>query len=239
MVTPIDSIKPKSSAMRISVVIPALNEEKSIATTLATLAPLKPHELIIVDGESSDRTVEICNGLGATVLSSPRGRGLQMNHGALQATGDVLLFLHAGTRLPSSAFDDIFHALREHQCVGGRFDVKLDGGHWMFGVIGAMISLRSRLSRVATGDQAIFVRREIFGELGGFPNIPLMEDVAFSQALKRRGTIACLRSRVLTSARRWEKEGIWGTIFKMWTLKSLFLAGISPGRLKRYYGDTR
>jgi len=231
--------KIKISPMRISVVIPVLNEEKSIATTLAALAPLKPHELIVVDGGSSDRTVEICSRLGATVLSSARGRGVQMNHGARQATGDVLLFLHADTRLPGSAFGDILHALRQPQCVGGRFDVKLDGTHWMLGVIGTMISLRSRLSRVATGDQAIFVRREIFGELGGFPNVPLMEDVAFSQALKRRGRIACLRSRVLTSARRWEKDGIWGTIFKMWMLKSLFLVGIPPGRLKRYYGDTR
>jgi len=109
----------------------------------------------------------------------------------------------------------------------------------MLGVIGAMISLRSRLSRVATGDQAIFVRREIFTELGGYPDIPLMEDVAFSQALKRRGAVACLRSRVVTSARRWEREGIWGTILKMWMLKSLYLVGISPVRLKRYYGDAR
>ena len=107
----------------------------------------------------------------------------------------------------------------------------------MLGVVGAMISLRSRLSRVATGDQAIFVRREIFIELGGY--IPLMEDVAFAQALKRRGAVACLRSRVVTSARRWEREGIWGTIFKMWMLKSLYLVGISPVRLKRYYDDTR
>jgi rSAM/selenodomain-associated transferase 2 len=231
--------KIKISPMRISVVIPVLNEEKSIATTLAALAPLKPHELIIVDGGSSDRTAEICNRLGATVLSSLRGRGLQMNQGARQTTGDVLLFLHADTRLPGSAFGDILRALRNPQCVGGRFDVKLDGAHWMLGVVGAMISLRSRLSRVATGDQAIFVRREIFIELGGYPDIPLMEDVAFAQALKRRGAVACLRSRVVTSARRWEREGIWGTIFKMWMLKSLYLVGISPVRLKRYYGDTR
>lgn len=225
--------------MRISVVIPVLNEEKSIAATLAALAPLKPHELIIVDGGSSDRTAEICNRFGAKVLSSLRGRGLQMNHGARQATGDVLLFLHADTRLPGSAFSDILRALRNPQCVGGRFDVKLDSAHWVLGVVGVMISLRSRLSRVATGDQAIFVRQEIFAELGGYPDIPLMEDVAFSQALKRRGTVACLRSRVVTSARRWEREGIWGTILKMWMLKSLYLVGISPVRLKRYYGDTR
>jgi hypothetical protein len=106
-------------------------------------------------------------------------------------------------------------------------------------LIGFMISLRSRLSKVGTGDQAIFVRREVFAELGGYPDIPLMEDVAFSQALKRRGVVACLRSRVVSSARRWEMDGIWRTILKMWTLKTLYLLGISSVRLKRYYGDTR
>ncbi len=225
--------------MRISIVIPVLNEEKSIAETVAALMPLKPHELIIVDGGSSDRTYEICNRLDVTVLSSPRGRGLQMNHGARQATGDVLLFLHADTRLPGSSIDDIRGALRNPQCVGGRFDVQLDGVHWMLGVIGAMISMRSRMSRVATGDQGIFVRRGIFAELGGYPDIPLMEDVAFSRALKRRGAVACLRSRVITSARRWEKQGIWRTILRMWLLKLLYLVGVSPVRLKRYYGDAR
>ena len=225
--------------MRISIVIPVLNEEKSIAETVAALMPLNPHELIIVDGGSSDRTYEICSRLDVTLLSSPRGRGLQMNHGARQATGDVLLFLHADTRLPGSSIDDIRGALRNPQCVGGRFDVQLDGVHWMLGVIGAMISLRSRMSRVATGDQGIFVRRGIFAELGGYPDIPLMEDVAFSRALKRRGAVACLRSRVITSARRWEKQGIWRTILRMWLLKLLYLVGVSPVRLKRYYGDAR
>jgi rSAM/selenodomain-associated transferase 2 len=225
--------------MRISIVIPVLNEEKHITATVAALPRSQPHELVIVDGGSSDRTAEICNRLGATVLVSSRGRARQMNFGARRASGDVLLFLHADTRLPDSAFDDIQQALSNPQCVGGRFDVQLDGAHWMLGVIGAMISLRSRLSQVATGDQAIFVRREIFAELGGYPDIPLMEDVAFSRALKRKGRVACLRSRVLTSARRWERDGVWRTILKMWALKSLYLAGISPLRLKRYYGDTR
>jgi len=225
--------------MRISIVMPVLNEEKTIAAMVAALARFKPHEVMIVYGGSSDRTAEICNRLGAMVIRSPRGRGTQMNHGARQATGDVLLFLHADTRLPDSAFDDIHGALGDPRCVGGRFDVQLDGTHWMLGMIGAMISLRSRLSQVATGDQAIFVRRKIFAELGGYPDIPLMEDVAFSQALKRRGAVACLRSRVVTSARRWERDGVWRTILKMWALKSLYLAGVSPLRLKRYYGDTR
>jgi rSAM/selenodomain-associated transferase 2 len=225
--------------MRISVVIPALNEEKSIRTTVAALASLDPADIIVVDGGSTDRTREISESLGITVIASQRGRGRQMNHGARQATGDVLLFLHADTRLPESAFEDIRSALDDPGCVGGRFDVELAGDHWLLKVIGAMISYRSRMTKVATGDQAIFVRRTVFEAIGGFPDLPLMEDIAFCRALKRMGDVACLRSRVRTSARRWEREGIWQTMLRMWTLKLLYLAGVSPIRLKRYYGDTR
>lgn len=225
--------------MRISIIIPVLNEEKTIAGTLLALQRLKPDELILVDGGSSDGTGEICRKFGVELYPSPRGRARQMNFGAQRGTGDVLLFLHADTFLPSSAFDDIRSVLQDERVVGGRFDLQLDDASPMLRLVGFMISLRSRLSKVATGDQAIFVRRAIFAELGGYPDIPLMEDVAFSRALKRRGTVACLRSRVITSARRWQREGIWSTILKMWALKSLYLAGISPVRLKRYYGDTR
>lgn len=225
--------------MRISVIIPALNEEKSISATIKSIMPLRPHEVIVVDGGSTDRTIAVCRELGIRALLSPRGRATQMNLGARQATGEVLLFIHADTQLPSSALDDIGLALSDARIVGGRFDVRLEGKHWMLKLIGAMISLRSRISRVATGDQGIFVRRDVFAELGGYPDLPLMEDIALSRALKRRGRLACLRSRVVTSARRWEAEGIWRTIFKMWALKSLYLVGISPLRLKRYYGDAR
>ena len=225
--------------MRISIVIPVLNEEKTLAAAVAALQPLKPDELIIVDGGSTDRTPQICAAARATVIHCSRGRGLQMNAGARQATGDILLFVHADTRLPASALDDIRTAMRDPECAGGRFDVALDGSHWMIPLIGALISLRSRLTQVATGDQAIFVRRDAFETIGGYPDIPLMEDVAFSRALKRRGKIACLRSRVITSARRWEMAGVWQTILKMWWLKSLYLFGIPPKRLKRYYSDAR
>jgi rSAM/selenodomain-associated transferase 2 len=225
--------------MNISIIVPVLNEEKNIAAAVTAVSALRPYELIVVDGGSADGTYATCRGLDVTLLSSARGRAKQMNRGAGQASGDVLLFLHADTRLPGSALEDIAGALRNPSCVGGRFNVELDGTHWMLRVIGALINWRSRASKVATGDQAIFVRREIFVELGGYPEIPLMEDVAFSRALKRRGAIACLDSRVVTSARRWEADGIWRTIGKMWTLKLLYLLGISPIYLKRFYGDTR
>jgi rSAM/selenodomain-associated transferase 2 len=225
--------------MRISVIIPVLNEEKNIAATLTELQHLKPDEMILVDGGSSDGSREVCQKFGVEFHPSRPGRARQMNFGAQRANGDVLLFLHADTRLPPSAFDDIRAALQDRQVLGGRFDLQLDNPRPLLKLIGFMISLRSRLSKVGTGDQAIFVRREIFEELGGYPDIPLMEDVALSRALKRRGAVACLRSRVISSARRWEVDGIWRTILKMWMLKTLYLLGISPVRLKRYYGDTR
>ena len=225
--------------MDISVIIPALNEEKTIAATLTALMALKPHEVIVVDGGSVDRTREISAETGATVITGARGRARQMNTGAQQATGDILLFVHADTRLPPAAFADIVAALQDPRYLGGRFDVHLDGDHWMLKVIGAMINHRSRLTKVGTGDQAIFVRREVFARVGGFPDIPLMEDIAFCRALKRLGGIACLRTKVVSSARRWESEGVWRTIVKMWILKLLYFAGVSPVKLKRFYADAR
>jgi rSAM/selenodomain-associated transferase 2 len=225
--------------MKISVVIPVLDEETTIAASLGALMELEPHEIIVVDGGSGDRTHEVCREIGVEVLTSERGRARQMNHGAHHATGEVLLFLHADTRLPQSAFHDIALALSEPRHLGGRFDVELEGEHWMLKVIGRMISYRSRMTKVGTGDQAIFLRRAVFERMGGYPDVPLMEDIALCRALKRMGEVACLRSRVITSARRWENDGVWRTIFRMWTLKSLYLAGVSPARLKQFYADTR
>jgi rSAM/selenodomain-associated transferase 2 len=225
--------------MRISVICPVLNEEREIGGSLEALLRLAPDEIIVVDGGSSDGTQAICRKFAVEILRVPRGRALQMNRGAARASGDVFLFLHTDTQLPPSAFTDIREALRDPHCVGGRFDLQLAGNRWMLRVIGAMISMRSRLSRVGTGDQGIFVRREVFEALGGFPEIPLMEDIAFCRRLKGVGAVACLRSKVVTSARRWERDGVWRTIFKMWILKSLYLLGVSPRRLKRFYDDAR
>jgi rSAM/selenodomain-associated transferase 2 len=224
----------------ISVIIPVLNEELTIQATLQSVLCLNPEEVLVIDGGSVDRTrEEVTACAGVQLFGAPRGRARQMNHGAALVRGDILLFLHADTRLPQSALDDIRDAMRNPKVAGGRFDVALDGAGWMLRAVGTMISLRSRLSRVATGDQAIFVRREVFAKLGGYPEIPLMEDIALSRALKRAGQVACLKSRVVTSARRWQKDGVWRTIFKMWTLKSLYLLGVSPRRLKRFYDDRR
>ncbi len=223
----------------ISVIIPVLNEELTIASALESVLRLAPDEILVVDGGSLDRTRELALAMGVHVISSRRGRARQMNQGARLARAEVLLFLHADTRLPESALADIREAMQDRRIAGGRFDIELDGEGWMLKVVSSMISVRSRLSGVATGDQAIFIRREVFDAVGGYPDIPLMEDIALSRALKRIGQVACLRSRVVTSARRWQIEGVWRTIFKMWILKSLYLLGVSPFRLKRFYGDAR
>ncbi|HKY08771.1 MAG TPA: TIGR04283 family arsenosugar biosynthesis glycosyltransferase [Candidatus Binatia bacterium] len=225
--------------MNISVIIPVLNEEKTIAATLRELVALHPYEIIVVDGGSADKTLDICQDTGVQVLSSTRGRARQMNAGARHAGGDVLLFLHADTRLPKSAWADIGAALAEAGCAGGRFDVELEGDHWMLKIVAALINWRSRATKVGTGDQAIFVRREVFQRLGGYPEIDLMEDIALCSALKGSGRVACLRSRVVTSGRRWERDGLWRTIIRMWTLKLLYFAGVPPARLRQYYADTR
>lgn len=225
--------------MRLSVIIPVLDEERAIGGAVEDLRRIEPHEIIVVDGGSTDRTAEIVRDGPARLVTSSRGRAAQMNEGARHATGELLLFLHADTMLPATARLDLEGCMADPACVGGRFDIRLDSARPLLRVVGRMISLRSRLTRVATGDQAIFVRRAVFERLGGFPEMPIMEDVAFSRALKREGRIACLRSRVVSSARRWEQHGPVRTILLMWALKLLYLAGVRPATLKRLYSEAR
>ena len=229
----------QSELRDISVIVPALNEAESIEAALTRARAAAVREIIVVDGGSSDGTAALAEPLADRVITAPRGRASQMNTGAALARGAVVLFLHADTRLPSGFDQLVLTALADPRVAGGRFDVSLEPGSPLIRLTAALINVRSRLSRIATGDQAIFARRSVFAEMGGFPDIPLMEDVAFSRALKRRGRVACLRQRVVTSSRRWRKHGVVRTILLMWSLRLLYFLGVSPARLRRVYGDTR
>jgi rSAM/selenodomain-associated transferase 2 len=219
-------------AERLSIVIPALNEAQGMRAALEALAPLRArgHEVIVVDGGSSDGTAQIAAELSDRVLPAPRGRALQMNAGAAVAKGDSLVFLHADTRLPDGA-DEIIRTSLE-TALWGRFDVRIDSRHPLLRIVACAMNLRSRLTGIATGDQAIFVRRDAFT---GFPEIALMEDVAFCKAMKRRGPAACRRETVLTSGRRWESRGVLRTILLMWRLRLAYFLGARPEDLARRY----
>ena len=223
----------------LSVVIPVLNEAPNLERLLPDLSQKCPGaEVIVVDGGSTDGSTQVVAQYPpARLVVSPRGRARQMNAGAREARGEILLFLHADTRLPDGAAEAIQAALTDPRVVGGRFDVRLDSPRVIFRLIAFFINCRSRLSRIATGDQGLFLRHHVFAEMGGYPEIPLMEDVEFSTRLKRCGTIACLRLAVTASARKWEREGVVRTVLLMWMLRLLYFFGVRPARLHRlYYG---
>jgi rSAM/selenodomain-associated transferase 2 len=223
--------------MNLSVIIPVLNEAAVLRDTLSALRPLRAdgHELIVVDGGSCDASAAIAAELADRVLRAERGRARQMNAGAHVARGDVLLFLHADTRLPAQAARIIFDGLRARNAAWGRFDVRLSGSHPLLRVVERMMNWRSRVGGIATGDQAIFVRRELFAAVGGFPEIPLMEDVALCKTLKRHGRPLCLAHTITTSSRRWEAHGVIRTIVLMWCLRLAYALGADPHRLARSY----
>lgn len=225
--------------MRLSIVIPTLEEAQGIAATLETLQALRAngHEVIVVDGGSADATIELSQPFADRAIVAATGRSRQMNEGAKIATGDILLFLHADSLLPADAADAIAAALDSgHRW--GRFDVTISGGARTLSLVARMMNLRSRWTGIATGDQGIFVERKLFAEIGGYPDIPLMEDIALSKALKRNGgRPACLRARIVTSGRRWERLGPWRTILAMWRLRLAFALGADPAKLARRYDN--
>ena len=220
----------------LSIIIPVYNEASSIQHFLRTLVRNKKTEVILVDGGSTDDTLRLATPLVDQALLSPcKGRAAQMNYGASKASGDVLLFLHADTELPENYFSLIDQVRQEGKHLWGRFDVCLSGKAFMFRVIAFMMNQRSRLTGIATGDQAIFVKHRTFTEVGGFENIPLMEDIAFSRTMKQLSRPACIRQKLQTSSRRWEKQGIWKTIFLMWRLRLTYFFNASPQELAKKY----
>ncbi|UVW30046.1 TIGR04283 family arsenosugar biosynthesis glycosyltransferase [Massilia sp. H6] len=224
-------------APRLSIIVPALNEAAGIEACLLALAPLRQRgvEVIVADGGSSDATAVLAAPLADQVLASARGRALQMQAGARAARGAVLLFLHADTLLPENADRLILDGLAPGAHVWGRFDVRISGRAPMLRVVGAFINLRSRLSGIATGDQAMFATRAAYQDAGGFPAQPLMEDIELSRRLKRLSSPLCLAARVTTSGRRWETNGLWRTILLMWRLRLQYWLGASPELLAQRY----
>lgn len=222
--------------MKLSIIIPTYNEVENIANILNQLQAYRQqgHEVIIVDGGSLDNTIEHTQGLVDQLLISKPGRAMQMNIGAEQAQGDVLIFLHADTQLPDSADTLIIEAI-EQGYQWGRFNVRLSGQHILFRLIETMMNWRSCLMRIATGDQAIFVQREVFKQAGAYPEIKLMEDIELSKRLKSFSKPACVKKRVITSSRKWEKNGIVKTVLLMWRLRLLYFFGVSPEKLFALY----
>ena len=222
----------------LTVIIPVLNEAAGIAATLQCLQPMRNRgmQVIVVDGGSSDATVETATPLADLVVLSACGRAVQMNTGVSQSTGDMLWFLHADTHVPDNADQRIMQALQNHSQGWGRFDVEITGKSKLLAIVARMMNLRSRLTGIATGDQGIFMTRHCFDTVGGFPNIPLMEDIALSKKLKSLARPCCLTSTIQTSGRRWESNGVIRTILLMWLLRAAYALGVSPQHLKQFYG---
>jgi rSAM/selenodomain-associated transferase 2 len=223
---------------KLSIIIPVLDEGEGIAAALDALSDMRALgvEVIVVDGGSRDATIQRARLRADRVISAPRGRALQMNAGAQKAAGDVLLFLHADTQLPPDADHLVLGGLERSGRAWGRFDVRIAGDHLLFPIIGWLMSVRSRITGIATGDQAIFVRRAAFETAGRFAAIPLMEDIALCRRLKRVSRPLCLRDRAVTSGRRWEQNGVSRTILLMWRLRIAYFLGADPKRIARQYG---
>ena len=232
---------------RLTIVIPVLDEAAIIAAALQALAPLRARgaEVIVVDGGSSDGTAALARPCADRVIASPHNRGAALNAGAALGTGDAFIFLHADTTLPDCADQLITAALacqssdRAYRCCWGRFDLRIAGRHPLLALVARMINWRSRLTGIATGDQAIFVTREAFWSVGGFPDLPLMEDIAISRRLKRRCRPFCIATPVVTSGRRWEQNGVLRTILLMWRLRLSYYLGVKPALLAELYDAPR
>lgn len=227
--------------MRFSIIVPVLNEEAVLEHHLNNLVRQISHydcELLVIDGGSTDRTVEIAQLFGK-VIPSQRGRATQMNSGARVATGEILLFLHADTLLPDDAFCAIEHALNAQDVVGGAFRVCFNCDQWPYRLVAFTTNLRSRFHKIFTGDQAYFVRSDSFHAIGGFPDQPLMEDLEIIFQLRKIGKVVLLPQYVTTSARRHEKFGLIRSVLFMWYLRTLYKFGTSPVKLHRMYSDVR
>lgn len=223
----------------VAVVVPVFNEQRELPEFIRRISAINVDELIVVDGGSTDRSRILLEESGLHWMRSEPGRARQMNAASAICNSDIILFIHVDTIIDSTHVSAVREAMGDADCVGGRFDVAIAGTHPALSVIAWFMNVRSRLSRISTGDQCIFVRRSVFEELGGFPSLPLMEDVAFSTLLRRAGRIACLREKVITSGRRWELHGVVKTVWVMWKMRLLYWLGTPAEKLALMYRDAR
>jgi len=227
--------------MQISFIIPTLNEATVLAQTLASLRQSTTalnSEIILIDGGSQDQTIAIAAPLTDRIIQTKAGRALQMNAGAQIAQGEWLMFLHADTLLPQNIESIWRDKIMPAKQAWGRFNVRLSGSHPHLQLVAHLMNLRSKMTGIATGDQAIFVRRALFQTIGGYAQIPLMEDIELSKRLKRLSRPLCIDAPLVTSSRRWEQRGIWRTILLMWKLRFLYFLGVSPSRLVKQYDNS-
>ncbi len=229
------TLTPVSHELTVAIILPVLNEAGILETALTEVLEQAPDEIVVVDGGSQDATRDVVRRHPTLQLfEAEPGRAVQMNAGAAAAHSDILLFLHADTRLPPDAIESVRAVIRAGD-VWGRFDVRLDNSRFAYRVIERFMNWRSALTGIATGDQAIFVRRDVFRQLGGFAPIPLMEDIELSARLRRRQFPARIRTPVLVSVRRWKRYGVARTVLRMWWLRLCYWLGVSPARLARWY----
>jgi len=223
----------------VAIIVPIYNEEQQLKRNVQNFIDLEADELIFVDGGSTDQSVQFLQQRGVTCVASKPGRAIQMNLGSYISKSDILVFIHVDTTITKSNIETIRELFCQSDVVGGRFDVRLSGCHPAFRMIEFMINLRSRLSKISTGDQVQFVSRSVFEAMHGFADMPLLEDVEFSKRLKKIGRIACLKASVLTSSRRWEKHGMIRTVWLMWKIRLYYWLGVSPEKLVLLYRHAR
>jgi rSAM/selenodomain-associated transferase 2 len=227
------------SQLKISIIIPTLEEAQGIENSLSRACALNPHEIIVADGGSQDDTRKIARNFTSHIVQSAPGRALQMNTGAQIASGDILLFLHADSHLSEASYNRMLEVMLDNETVGGAFSLTIDSGAKSLQWISALATLRSRKLNLVYGDQAFFVRKKVFNEMGGYALLPICEDLEFFQRLRKTGRVTLLEEKTITSARRWQQEGIWFTTLRNGLIATLFLMGFSPKRLSKWYGIIR
>jgi len=224
-----------AAAVKLSIIIPVLNEQANLSQISSHLQSIRHqgHEVIIVDGGSTDSTLAISYEVADHVIISKTGRALQMNNGAAIASGNVFVFLHADTFLPDNAVKIISESMSEH--TWGRFNVRLSSNRSVYRLIESLINLRSCFTSIVTGDQAMFIEKSLFDRVAGFPEIALMEDIEMSRKLKKIDRPVCIKQKVITSSRRWENRGVVTTVVLMWKLRLYYFFGVSPDKLNQLY----